>query len=336
MQFPILNILVTSQLLFIAYEISLLIQNLIEEIIMSRVVYVYGYGLTFGEEILACWQIIWFTIFALGMTVLSPLSPAMVVLFLCQRIFIHEATVFALLSFALVMEFVNFFVAWMYVNNATVQAEKDAFKHLGENFVAHHAIEWSSFQHVFQLDSITWILGVKDWYYQNLYFSVLLWTLVLVLGSLQMVVSHFAPSTKEYGYGLLNFPSLITKMQPSLLFTLLQDGVLGAFAVHFFREKQFDLIGKSSLACFASLVMFWIIFSALTLDISRGEWYSDKNHKKEMAILNEKTRIWNEEMAILNEETRILNEQKRKRDEKFERYIDGELERQRREKGEEQ
>jgi hypothetical protein len=225
---------------------------------MSRVVYVYGYGLTFGEEILACWQIIAFTPFVLNIAVWSP---GMIILFLCQRTFIDKATLLMIIGIGLVMSFVNAILTYAYVGNGYVK--------------------WDSFHHLLQPDALNWISGVQDWWHQNLYFSIVLWSLAIVFALLQLIVTYFAPTTKQYGYGLLNIPALFTGMKPSPYLTFLQDGILGAFVFHVVRQKQFDFIGKTSMFCFAAIVMFWIIFSAFTLDISRWESYSNKNIAKQ-------------------------------------------------------
>ncbi len=266
---------------------------------------IYGDPLTIGENLLICYQIIIFTVFILNITVWSP---GMIVLFLCQRIFIDKTTLLLIIKMGLGMSFVNAILAYAYAGNGY--------------------LKWDSFQRIFQPDALNWISGVQNWWHLNLYFSIILWLLAICFGLLQLIISHFASSTKQYGYGLLNIPALLTGMMPSPYLTFLQDGILGAFVLHVVGQKQFDFVGKTSIFCFAAIVMFWVIFSAATLDISRWETYSRKNITKGEKILDENARI-------LNEETRILSEEKRIRDEKFERYIDGELERQRKERGEE-
>lgn len=259
---------------------------------------IYGDPLTIGENLLICYRIIIFTIFILNITVWSP---GMIVLFLCQRIFIDKTTLLLIIKMGLGMSFVNAILAYAYAGNGY--------------------LKWDSFQRIFQPDALNWISGVQNWWHLNLYFSIILWLLAICFALLQLIISHFASSTKEYGYGLLNIPALLTGMKPNRYLTFLQDGILGAFVLHVVGQKQFDFVGKTSIFCFAAIVMFWIVFSAFTLDVSRWETYSRKNIAKGEKILTENTRI-------LSEETRI-------RDDKFERYIDGELERQRKERGEE-
>ena len=266
---------------------------------------IYGDPLTIGENLLICYRIIIFTIFILNITVWSP---GMIVLFLCQRIFIDKTTLLLIIKMGLGMSFVNAILAYAYAGNGY--------------------LKWDSFQRIFQPDALNWISGVQNWWHLNLYFSIILWLLAICFALLQLIISHFASSTKEYGYGLLNIPALLTGMKPNRYLTFLQDGILGAFVLHVVGQKQFDFVGKTSIFCFAAIVMFWIVFSAFTLDVSRWETYSRKNIAKGEKILTENTRILNEETRILSEETRI-------RDDKFERYIDGELERQRKERGEE-
>jgi hypothetical protein len=218
---------------------------------------IYGDSSTAGEALLICWKIIMFTLFALNITVWSP---GMIVLFLCQRTFIDEATLLIIIGMGLGMSFVNAILTYAYVGNGYVK--------------------WDSFQHIFQPDAFNWISQVQDWWHLNLYFSIILWLLAIGFALLQLIVSHFAPTTKQYGYGLLNIPALFTGMKPSSYLTFLQDGILGAFVFHIVRQKQFDFIGKTSMFCFAAIIMFWIIFSAFTLDPSRWESYSDKNTAK--------------------------------------------------------
>jgi hypothetical protein len=254
---------------------------------------IYGHSLTAGEELLYSWQIITFAVFALNITVWSP---GMMLLFLWQRIFIDKGTLFAIIFAGSGMSVVNAFLAYMYAGNGW--------------------IKWDSFQHIFQPDALNWISGVQNWWYQNLYFSILLWSLVIVFALLQLIISHFAPNTKKYGYGLLNFPSLLLKINPSHYLTLLQDGALGAFVIHVMMQKQFDFVGKTSIFCFASIVMFWLMFSAFSVDISRWESYSRKNteklereHEEKIAEYRRETAEYLKERAEKEKETaRIMRE----------------------------
>jgi hypothetical protein len=218
---------------------------------------IYGHSSTAGETLLTSWKIIMFALFALNITVWSP---GMIVLFLCQRTLINKGTLLAIIYMGLIMSFVNAFLAYMYAGNGWIR--------------------WDSFQHVFKPDALNWISGVQNWWYQNLYFSILLWSLAIGLTILQLIISYFAPNTKEYGYGLLSLFCLFTRNNPSGYLTSLQDGVLAGFVAHIIVQKQFDLIGKTSIFCLASTIMFWIIFSALSLDESRWETYSVKNTMK--------------------------------------------------------
>ena len=259
---------------------------------------IYGHSLTFGENVLACWQIIIFTLFALNITVWSP---GMIVLFLCQRTFIDKRTLLLIISMGLGMSFVNAILAYAYAGNGY--------------------LKWDSFQRIFQPDAFNWISGVQDWWHLNLYFSIILWLLAIGFALLQLIISHFAPSTKEYGYGLLTAPALFTRMNPSSYLTFLQDGILGAFVLHIVRQKQFDFIGKTSIFCFAAIVMFWIVFSALTLDMCRWESYSDKNMEKRKreakeleikTVGREKERAENdrEAMQLMKEISQYIKEKK--------------------------
>jgi hypothetical protein len=233
------------------------IRSEVDRELRGGVIYIYKYRLTFKEDILLCWQTIAFTLFALNITVWSP---GMIVLFLCQRTFIDKRILLLIIKMGIGMSFVNAILAYAYVGNGYIR--------------------WDSFQHLLQPDALNWISGVKDWWHQNMYFSIILWSIAIGFAALQLIISHFAPSTKEYGYGLLNIPALFTGIKPSPYLTFLQDGILGAFVFHIVGQKQFDFAGKTSMFCFAAIVMFWIVFSAFTLDISRWELYSDKNVEK--------------------------------------------------------
>ena len=236
---------------------------------------IYGSSSTPGENLIYSWQIITFTLFALNITVWSP---GAIVLFLCQRTLIDKVTLIAIIYAGLTMSVINALLTYMYAGNGW--------------------IKWESFQHVFQPDALNWISGVQNWWHQNLYFSILLWSLAIGFALLQLIISHFAPTTNKYGYGLLNFPSLFLRMNPTHYLTLLQDGILGAFVVHIIMQKQFDFVGKTLIFCLAAIIMFWIIFSAFTLDPHRWESYSQKNIDK----LEQEGAEYEKEMARIMKE----------------------------------
>jgi hypothetical protein len=114
------------------------IRSEVDRELRGGVIYIYKYRFTFKEDILFCWQMIAFTLFALNITVWSP---GMIVLFLCQRTFIDKRILLLIIKMGIGMSFVNAILAYAYVGNGYIR--------------------WDSFQHLLQPDALNWGLLKK-------------------------------------------------------------------------------------------------------------------------------------------------------------------------------